>query len=322
MKRIIVLSLVAVAAMAALSCTKEQVKERDNGQKISFVIDSPDNQETKVSSNGTTTYQGSIRYRWKWDAEDALAIYSFNQVKDQITGWGNFITAEGGSPATFSGIVPDAYTGDTFIALYSKYTDSFKLFWNSTRYDFGFNIPAVQDGEGAKYALFAAMPTYDPSTTTLTFPTSGSYQFFLRTALILLEVPIEADVRNITMTVTTAKTGAAQNIVSSGSNKDVYINSSTMGIWGAASNTVTINNGGVLSDKVWIATRQVTTGNATNGYIKLTFVFTNGNGQTATKVAKLAKEPQEDGTATSYKSISNGVVNNLGVVSFTASDWN
>ena len=126
----------------------------------------------------------------------------------------------------------------------------------------------------------------------------------------------------ISATATTAKTGAAQNLASSEDKQDVYLNSSSFGIWGGATNTITIyNNNELLSDDVFIASRQVTTGNATNGYIVLTFVFTNGSGETATKVVKLGASPQVDGTATTYYKINSAVVNNLGSVTFNPGDF-
>lgn len=323
MKKIIILSFFAVAAMTIFSCTKERTSEinENNENLATLVIGVPDVSETKVSNGTPTDYMGSIRYTFNWDAGDALNIFSYNNTKDEYTDWGNYTTLSGGKPATFTGTIPVSYTGSTFVAMHSKSTGSFVPYWNSTRYDFKFNIPAEQDGTGAKYCMFAAAPEYDSEKHTFTIPTSGSYQMYMRSALSVIDVPAVADVRRITITVTAAKTGAAHNVVSKGDAKDVYLNGSSYALWGAGSNVITIyNNNDVLSDKVWFATRQ-TTGNATNGYIILTFVFTNGSGQTATKVAKLGTSLNGDGTAGTYKNILTTRVNNFGSITFDPSDW-
>ena len=313
--------------LTVFSCTKQNADSLNNevkGTRITLSVEAPEvTEETKVTYGGTTTYNNSIRHMYRWEAGDKMGVYSLEQTKGDITNWGEFATDEGADKngkATFTGFVPATYVGSNFFALHTYSTVDYKLFWNSTRYDFGFNIPAEQDGTGVKYSLFAAKPDYDPSTQTLSVPSSGSNQFFLRSALTVFEVPADADVREIKVTATGAKTGAAQNLVSNGEALDVYMNSSSFALWGAGYPTVTINNGGVLSGKVWFASRQAN-GSASIGYIKLSFEFTNGAGKVAKKVVKLGLNLNADGTAGTYKNISNSVVNNLGAVSFAEGDF-
>jgi hypothetical protein len=94
-----------------------------------------------------------------------------------------------------------------------------------------------------------------------------------------------------------------------------------MGLSGGTSPTITIyNDGKLLSGPVYFASRH-TTGNNNNGFVTLTFTFTNGNGQTAVKQMKLGKNINDDGTAGTYGNLSQYRINKLGTVTFGANDF-
>lgn len=298
-----------------MACTREVPASEDEGTRKSFTFEAPGENPTKVSENG----MNGTTHMFKWDAGDQIFIFSHNSTASgnnpvyAATSWGAFTTATGGSTAVFSGEVPSAYSTNELLVLYSRPTSDISLTWNAgqKRYDARFNIPAEQDGTGARYCLFAGKPVYDPSAQSLTNATVA-----LKTALTYFTLNAEDNIRRVTITVSCAKAGHTQFLSSVGTNKDIILNCTGLFLSGGGSKTITIYNGGeVLSGPIYFASRH-TVGNDTNGYAILTFVFENQSGGQIIKRLRLASGVKDDGTASNYKNLIAGKVTKLGTVSF------
>ncbi len=321
--------------MSILSCAKQDIQKEQMWKPVTLTIGAP---ETKVSSNGTQGTPGTsdYRYKFKWDAGDEITIYSINpSVDGEYTSWGQYVTDEGGATATFSGNMPTSYVGTALVGMHSKSTDAFTTRWNNTRTDFGYTIPATQDGTGYKYAAYAGVNAgassgwYDSVNNKVIISGYDSKaQWKLISALSKIHVDPSANVKRITVTAVRTD-GTNINLASNGDKKDVYFASNNiLNCWGGGVNSITIENGGsVLSDDIYFASRHFGTAKAGTGehaseyyYVKLTFRFTNTSDKTATKIVKMGNGISGD-YCTSVKTISLGLINNFGSVTLNAEDF-
>lgn len=334
MKKIKIISALAVAAMAVLSCVKQEMQKGQMWKPVTLTIGAP---ETKVSSNGTQGTPGisDFRYKFKWDAGDEITIYSITpDTKDEYTSWGTYVTEDGGATATFAGNMPAEYVGSVLIGIHSKYTDVFSVVWNSTRTDFGYNIPATQDGTGYKYAAYAGANNggtsdwYDSVNNKVIISGYDSKaQWKLISALSRIHVDASYNVKRITVTASRTD-GTTMNLVSSGTNKDIrFASNNFYTCSGGGVNTVTIENGGsVLPEDVYFATRNLSTKKGTGDHASdyylttLTFTFTNTSDQTATKIVKMGTGISGE-YCTGTKNLSIGSINNFGSVTFNPGDF-
>lgn len=316
MNKLIIGLCVASATMVTVACQKQGTETFvKKGIPAQFVVEDPSSDlddGTKVCANGKGEYGGSPRWYSRWEDGDICYLTSFSEGAEGYADWGAFTASVGANKkAVFHGLVPEQHSGTTILALHSS--SAFEIKWDKSgnRYNAYFNIPSTQDGTGFRYALIGAKAT-SYSEGVITFPTSGGNQFTMRSALTCITVPAEADIRTIQVTVT-KKGGGNWNIFSNGDNKDMAMNTTSFGLFGGGSNTVTITNGGVLSGDVFFASRHTTGGDASTCPV-LTFVFTNGNGEQSTKKVELVKN-------STVLQIGNAKVNKLGSVSFAPGDF-
>lgn len=304
----------------AVACARELPVPEAEGTRVSFTLGAPEETQTKVSENGMS----GTTHLFKWDAGDQLFLFSHNPAADgntpvyAATPWGVFTTDAGGASATFSGEVPASYSTNELLVLHSRSTSDISLTWNSgqKRYDARFNIPSEQDGTGVRYSLFAGKPVYDPSSQSLTNGTVA-----LKTALTYFTLHAEDNIRRVTISVSAAKGGNSQFLCSLGASKDIVLNCTGLFLSGGGSNVITVYNGGeLLSGSIYFASRH-TTGNDTNGYAILTFVFENNLGSQVTKRIRLATGINDDGTASEYKNLIAGRVTKLGTVNFADGEF-
>ncbi len=323
MKKMFSPLFMTVAVMAAFSsCSKDNSVAEQKGTPISIMVGAPSiDTDSKVSTNGT-------ELKHKWDAGDKITIFSYTRnataAESIITNWGPFTTTNGGAYARFSGVIPAGFStathGERFIAFSQEGAD-FDMTWASaSKCEVAFNIPAQQDGTGLKYCLFT---TAAENGTQASFDGTDSFTgLYFKAATALNKINLTGgDVRTIRITV---KHAIKDNfgLVSNGTQKDLKYNVATAGLSGGPVKTIVINNNdSVLSGDIYFVSRQ-TNGNATNGYVTLTFEFVNGNGQTCTRKKVLAASPVEAGTATSYYNLSPyNRLNNLGALDLTSATF-
>ena len=329
MKKMTILLIASAAILAALSCNKENPREKNaGGIPFTFEVAAPEfevaDPASKVSFNGSNL-------KHKFDAGDQIGIISYTWATPKenavVSNWGMFTTDNGGAYARFHGNVPADYTeathGSTIRLFHRPGMSSMALDWNSTsgRFDFKYNIPANQDGTGLKYCMFANSNTVTLNMSDPEKPKfSAGPQFRCFNGLCLLNVT-GGDVRTIRVTVNHAK-NANYFVVSKGEAKDIVYNCANNGTSGGAGKVITINNNDeVLSGDIFFAIRQ-TNGNATQGYASMTFEFINGEGKTCTKRMVLAKNPHEDGTADSYVNVSSYfTLSKLGSIDLTSATF-
>ena len=342
MKKILNMTLVAVAAMMVISCAKQEPElvNISKGTKVSFIAEAPsidyDTPDTKVSSDGTNGATGTaIRYKFKWDAGDKIALYTITPAtKDEYTYWDDFVTEAGGSSADFTGQMPDSYKGTSLIGLHSKYTETFTVYWNTSRTDFGYNIPSTQDGTGFKYALYCGITAndfYDEENNKILIsgsdpanPAKAIWQMVSAITRFTMDLGEGVEVNRIDVSANYSD-GTVAKLASGGSSKDIYTSSANIyTLWSGNSsvNTITIENGGqALPNDIYFTSRNAN--GTTNGkYVILTFVFTNSYGKTATRVMKMATGISEDGkNASTPKNIAVNKINRLGTVTLNAEDF-
>lgn len=327
MKKILYISVFAVAAMSALSCEKAETPEMDGLYVIRFdapVISVDDADDTKVCIKD---YAANGRPNYAWQSGDAIHIYSYDIPETwadaTLTDWGKFTTEDNNkTSAKFKGVLPATAVNDYYFSFFSNCDSEPQLVKHATRgrYDIKTNIPAVQDGTGIPYCFFAARPaSFDSGTGVFSFAainnistgnTSQSQyncQYALRCNLTKFNIPVFATaakkIKRIDITLSYAK-GATQYLASSGSNRDISLSSLNFYPGGGGSTTVSIyKDDEPLPGELLFACRG-TEGNGTRGYAILTFVFTNVSNETATAVVKLGAGLKDDGTATTYKNIS------------------
>ena len=328
MRKIIIPLFVAVAAFAAVACSKAKSDTSDlsdlslfSGEPLIIEVGHPEfdingeDPQTKISFNGSNL-------KHKFDAGDYFHLYSFKEDGSLLTDWGNLTTTAGGAYARFRGVIPDGYGtdthGDKFRAFYHS-GNTENMAWSGSRYECKFNIPAEQDGTGLKYCIFCN--SNDP-----TFSLDGegkpklTLQFKCYNGLCYFNLT-GGDVRTIRVTVKHAIKDN-YNLASSGDKKDLTL-TAARALSGGGSKTVTITNGGsVLSGDIFFATRQ-TIGSDANGYAYLTFEFINSAGKVCTKYKVLAEGyDKATGKATKYNNISQYfTLMNFGTIDLTSATF-
>lgn len=306
MKKSAFFAVLAAAAMtAALSCSKEESNNTNVGKKLTVSVGSPVVEQDPATSVVLTSIDPA--YTLSWSAGDKIRVINYQDGTAGYNDWGDFTTAAGGASASFTGtagtnsyskyLAASAYKGYTFTC--SASADSFK-----------YNIPANQDGTGVKYCCFAEYASYDGAN--LTIPS-----MHLRNALTRFDLPSEADVRRVTVTVSYT-ISATLGLCSNGDDNDVtcnFLNGKKFAGSGGPGKTITIYNGGaLLSGPVYFASRH-TLKEDKYGNCSLTFVFTDGSDKTCTKTVKLYEKD--------VKSVilNSGYLNYLGAVSFKDGDF-
>ena len=307
MKKLTFFAVLAAAAMtAALSCSKEGNAPAVAGKTITVKVGAPvveQDPQTSVVLTGTDPYTVA------WEAGDKIRVVNYTNKVAGYNDWGDFTTAAGGATATFTGTA-GTYDKASFVVV--RAYDGYSWTFTAKSASFKYNIPSTQDGTGIKYCLFGTKDaSFDGST--LTIPTMG-----LKNALSCLEVPAAADVRRIEITVAYTLSTAV-GLCSLGDAFDAVGNvlddKDFAGSGAADQKTITIyNDGALLSGPVYFASRHTLT-NATYGDCSLTFVFTNGDGKTATRTVLLFK------SGTISKALAGGKLNLLGAVSLSPSDF-
>lgn len=318
------MSILAVAAMSAISCEKIASLE-DNVASIDGIrFNAPVIIEEALESDDTKVciknYAANGRPNYAWQAGDAINIWSYD-IPDtwedaQLTDWGKFTTADdNATSATFRGNIPATPTSGYYLVFFSNCDANPVLEKHATRgrYNIKTNIPAVQDGTGIPYCFFAARPkSFNSGTKSFTFEaindvstantsqTAYGCSFALRNNLTKFRIPVFSTegkkINRIDITLSYSK-GATQYLASNGSARDFTLSSQNFYPGGGGSTTVTVYKGGVaLPEEILFACRG-TEGNTTRGYAILNFVFTNVNGETATAEIKLKDKSVDDITA-------------------------
>lgn len=342
MKTTVCLPLIAVAALMAFSCSKENTNVISKGIPATFTFESPvvedeDGPGSKIyifnpEEVGTS---GAGRPTFRWNAGDIINIISYSIPEDwsegKFTQWPAFVAQAGGTTATFRGEIPDPYVDGYFLILSSKYNQSYTVAKQNDargRLNIKCNIPALQDGSGINYAIFGARPKYSASDKKFTFEaindistnnsnvTAYNNQFALKSALSCFSIPADAHITKVEITVSRSDNATGQYLASNGDKKDIQINSYGFAFSGGGNPTITIyNDGEELPTDIYFASRQAE-GKANQYYPILTFVFTNASGQTATKVLRLMKN-----NGAEVKNLNCGRLNKLGTVTFGANDF-
>ncbi|MBQ9548572.1 MAG: hypothetical protein IJV01_05390 [Bacteroidales bacterium] len=306
MNKTVLFTVLAAAAMtAALSCSKEE-KAPVAGKPITVEVGAPVVDVDPATSVALTSIDPA--YTLAWEAGDKIHVINYQDGTAGYNDWGDFTTTEGGATASFTGTAgTNSYTKYLAARAYNGYTFS----CSSTADSFKYNIPANQDGTGAKYCCFAEYASYDGAT--LSIPT-----MHLRSALTRFDLPAAADVRQVTVTVAYSESaGSSIGLCSSGDAYDVvcnFLNGKKFAGSGGPGKTITISNGGaLLSGPVYFVSRH-TLSDAKYGTVTLTFVFTNSSAQTCTRTVTLFN----GGDAISIKT---GYLNYLGAVNLKPSDF-
>lgn len=342
MKTTVCLPLIAVAALMAFSCSKENTNVISKGIPATFTFESPvvedeDGPDSKIylfnpSEVGSS---GATRPTFRWNTGDIINIISYSIPEDwsegKFTQWPAFVAQAGGASATFRGEIPDPYVDGYFLILSSKYNQSYTVAKQNDargRLNIKCNIPALQDGSGINYAIFGARPKYSASDKKFTFEaindistnnsnvTAYNNQFALKSALSCFSIPADAHITKVEITVSRSDNATGQYLASNGDKKDIQINSYGFAFSGGGNPTITIyNDGEELPTDIYFASRQAE-GKDNQYYPILTFVFTNASGQTATKVLRLMKN-----NGAEVKNLNCGRLNKLGTVTFEANDF-
>lgn len=344
MKTTVCLPLIAVAALMAFSCSKENTNVISKGIPATFTFESPvvedeDGPGSKIyifnpEEVGTS---GAGRPTFRWNTGDIINIFSYSIPEDwsegEFTQWPAFVAQAGGTTATFKGEIPDPYVDGYFLILSSKYNQSYLVSKQDNtrgRLNIKCNIPALQDGSGVKYAIFGARPKYSATDKKFTFVeiqdvstgnskiSAYNNQFALKSALSCFSIPADAHITKVEITVSRSDNATGQYLASNGNKQDIQINSLGFAFSGGGAPTITLyKDGEELPTELYFASRQVE-GKANEYYPILTFVFTNASGQTATKTLKLATF---NGTAFTLKNLNVGRLNKLGSVTFGPNDF-
>lgn len=319
MKKLTFFAVLAAAAMtAALSCSKEGNAPAVAGKTITVEVGGPVIEQeaqtaaalSRVAVTGTDLGSG---YTFAWEAGESFHVINYTDDVKAYTDCGAFTTASGGNPASFEGSIPAGATYAKYVA-FTCYNNNFTFSSSTTGKSVKFNIPSTQDGTGIKYSLFGTKSVkYKSEKLTIT-------GMALRTALTRFDVPADADVRQITVTVDNAikhTFGLCSSEDALDATGNIF-DTKKFALSGATNKTVTIyDEGKLLSGPVYFVSRHINS-DETNGTGTLTFVFTNGSGQTATKTVTLAKTVDE---TTTYYPLKGGELHYLGAVTFKAGDF-
>ena len=315
MKRTIILSILAVAAMTTISCTKENTETPVSGKKAVLSIDaSAFDAVTKVAN------YNDARNKFQWEAGDKLQLFSFTKsTNNTTTAWDYFETGTGGRKAVFSGTVPDEYLGTSVLAIHTP--KGAQMLFGSNKWRAIFCIPQTQDGNGLHNSIIAGMPEYDASTNTFTLATADdvtgdvlSSRFKLWNALTYLTLPeLEDGKKIVEIKVTCTEGGENFMACTNNSAKSFGLNLETLQLYNynksAMSCSLFINNGGILTGEVSFASRAIGKGK------HLRFEFKN-------QEDKIARITFALGTGENGRGLmEGGFVGNLGEVPITAANF-
>lgn len=305
----------AVAAVVALSCTKESLDTLTGGKKATLTLSAPEMDEeldSKVSFNGTKHTQ------FVWDGTESLHLFSYTKATSGTsTDWGNFTTTDSGSTASFTGTVPSEKWGSSVVAAIGR---NLQMQFNSSKWRIYYNIPNEQDGTGFKYCAFVGMPQYNESENTFSFPSSDDANsdvitgpFKLRNALSYFTLKDYEDGKKVVeIKITCTSDGTtAENIVcyntgarALGFNLEMPSNGTYKTANSICTNIITIKNGNnPLTGEIRFASAMI----GTNKYLK--FQLKNQEGKIARGSVKLTK------------AANNGWVTWFGELPFSVSDF-
>ncbi len=299
MKQSAFFAVLAAAAMtAAISCSKDNNAPSFAGKPITVEVGGPVIEQDPTTS---VTLTGVDPYTVAWSAGDKIRIINYT---DKVAGcilWDEFTTAAGGALASFSGL-PGASDKKKFVAFRCYDNTTITTNFSTTDSAFKYNIPDTQDGTGIKYCLFGTKDvTFEGGNLTIE-------NMALKSALTRFDVPVEANVTNITVTVTYSNGSIGLCGMTNANLLSDFAHAT------GNTKTITINNGDkVLSGPVYFASRHTL---KTKGDVTLTFEFTNSSGLMATKTVLLYKEGGNPA-----KAISTGSLNYLGAVTFAPGDF-
>lgn len=307
---------VAAAALLFASCEKNLNTNEiclPEGREVSFTLDNPttDDIESKVTEaiTGTT-------HEWSWETGDQFVAFFWKPgtgaspiSTDNYLANVVFTATEGGSPATFTGTLPDDMNPELtrMYAIYPAFNITTVGASAADKYSLtGANLPAIQDGKGYTAAHFSSKNgVFDHATGTFT----TKPKFYLANAMIKMGVDPALGVTKITVTVDYPESTSTTKQYAAGNIK--YATNSTGDNSGGSEASITVYDGGkVLPSDVYIAIRH-TVSNATYKTGKLIFSFYSEKG-VATKTLVLA---DKDGN---YVNLSAGRIYNIG--SFNSSN--
>ena len=339
---------IAVAVMLAFSCSKvNPVTDSSRGTPIQIVVPNLEIIDPDVADPDTrVTWKTESTRAPKWEGTDEFQMIAYSVEKNVYKDWGDFKVT--GTPnqtgTTFTGYKPnnfsndpndDNFGGNYFVGLVknpsnSSYSLQYDPNNGKPRYVFFANIPAEQDGTGFKYSVIGAQYTFNGATFDKTHNNSV---FFIRSALCKLTLPSGSNIKRIDITLGYSISDANQYLASSGTSQDLKFQlsdgfSSTFTfLIGGGSKTITIKNGDSNlpespNNIYWACAR--TQYGASRGYAILTFKFTNDEGKVATKVIKMYRDANGNGTfeAEEKVDIAGGkALNSFGTVTFNAGDF-
>ena len=303
--------------MAIWSCTKENIGTIDGDAmpmvEVSFDVDVPLAQvDTRVShqADGTT-------HNFSWEAGDQFSMFGImcptdsdgNYVSSGITSL-EYVNCSAnrytcGSNGRFKGFVPDIKTmyGDKakmlecciYPAATCEVDENNYTFQEGTKKDgskytntflvlkpYGLTIPAFQDGTGWPYCIFFSRTAF---MTQWLNPAANGMEFGLANVILKLNVESEKNISQLVMT--TDATYLVGDVLTITCENRFDNCNGTMSIRsGCAQKTLTISNGGILPNELYLAVR------ALKKDARYTFKFTAEDGTTF----EAAMEPDSDHT--------------------------
>lgn len=272
--RTIVRFMMAASVVAFISCTKESADNQiDNGATfpqvlVSFDVDEPVAEpDTKIVHS-----ESDGKHTITWKAGDQFSLFGYVNTDTKVGGVSRkfevvnysanrYSLVYGDGTKTFKGFVPKL--GDIFgegskvlLNQYGIYpaatvevsgTDPVSLYTATTVTPL--SIPAQQDGTGWPYAVFFSR--------TAQFgeqhmnPVAGGLTFHLGCAMLRLKIQSEKPVVSVTLSTTDAP-------VLVGDVTKIACNAVSMWISeGCATKTLTVSNGGVLTNDLYFAVRDL-----------------------------------------------------------------
>ena len=315
MNKFLFLPIVAIGAMMAISCEKQDHNTLPEGRVVTLTVGAPDLEE---NSGSKVSFNGLSHTTFVWDGTESLHLFSYTKATSgTATDWGNFTTTNSGPTATFTGIVPGEKWGTSVVAAIGR---NLQMNYVSNKWRIYYNIPNEQDGTGFKYCAFIGLPEYDDGTGTFSFPSSDDADgavikgpFKLRNALSYFTLPdYEEGKKVVEIKITCTSDGStAEKIVCKNSsaralgfNMELPGNGTYRTSNDNCSNVLTISNGGnALEGEIRFASLIIGTGK------HLKFQLKNEEG----KIAK--------GSITLPKAVNNGWVSKFGELPFSTSSF-
>lgn len=315
MKKFVLLSIMAVAAIMTFSCAKQGLDTTTKGKMVTLTVTAPDLDEEPGSK---VSFNGASHTAFVWDGNESLHLFSYTKATSGAsTDWGNFTTTTSGTTASFTGTVPGEKWGTSVVAAIGR---NLQMNFISSKWRIYYNIPNEQDGTGFKYCAFVGMPEYDDMSNTFTFAVSDNADgdvikgpFKLRNALSYFIVPdYEEGKKVVEIKITCTTDGStAENIVcynsgarAVGFNLEIPGNGTYKTANSNCTNVLTISNSGnALEGEIRFASLMIGTGK------HLKFELKNQEN----KIAK--------GSVTLTKAVNNAWVSKFGELPFKASDF-